>query len=104
MSIALATKGIISTSVVSDSSQPISVCDPTILSREVGSVHLDGKEIGPSMKVKSVLPNISSPIVEGKVVGSKDVGFVHITPNMKAIMDEQSIDRIIHTFPPPKNT
>jgi len=80
------------------------VCNPTVTTRSIGTKSLDGKEISPSMKVESVLPNVSSPIIEGREIGSKDVEFNPMIPNMKAIMDRQSSDRIIHTFPPPKNT
>jgi len=80
------------------------ICNPTVKTQSIGTKTLDGKEIGPSMRVESVLPNVSSPIVEGREIGSKDVGFNPMMPNMKAVMDEQYSGRIIHTFPPPKNT
>ncbi len=82
----------------------VAVCNPSVVSQRIGIKALDGKEVGPSMKVENVLPNVSSPIVEGKVIGDKDLGFVPMTPNMRGIMDTQSSDRIIHTFPPPRGT
>jgi hypothetical protein len=56
MSIALATKGIISVSAPqSGSLTPVPVCEPDIISYECGEKHIKGKELKPVVKTERIV-------------------------------------------------
>ena len=87
MSLSLATGGVICTEGGEPVYVPVAVCDPEVSTQKVGVKAMDGKEIVPSMKVKDVSSTDLVPIIEGEVIGDKDVGFTSMIPTIKVTID-----------------